>query len=118
MTTAAWVSVEASAEQKSGRLRKLEPSGVGERVRAGSVFTVAAHRCSEVFEPPGCVTLWRLLESTEEEFDARWEHWLDNAAEWAPFFLELPDPRERISAYHERFVEIQATQSRERDSDA
>ncbi len=57
--------------------------------QARSVFAVAAHRCSEVFEPPGCVTLWRLPEATEEEFDARWEQWLDNAADWNPFFEKL-----------------------------
>jgi len=57
--------------------------------QARSVFAVAAHRCAEVFEPPGCVTLWRLPEATEEEFDARWEQWLDNAADWAPFFEKL-----------------------------
>src|SRR5262245_39007618 len=57
--------------------------------QARSVFAVAAHRCAEVFDPPGCVTLWRLPESIEEEFDGRWEHWLDNASEWAPFFQRL-----------------------------
>jgi hypothetical protein len=57
--------------------------------QARSVFAVAAHRCSEVFEPPGCVTLWRLPEATEEEFDARWEHWLDNAGDWTPFYEKL-----------------------------
>ncbi len=57
--------------------------------QARSVFAVAAHRCSEVFEPPGCVTLWRLPEATEEEFDARWEQWIDNAGEWTPFFEKL-----------------------------
>lgn len=57
--------------------------------QARSVFAVAAHRCAEVFDPPGCVTLWRLPEDIEEEFDARWEHWLDNAADWAPFFQKL-----------------------------
>jgi hypothetical protein len=35
------------------------------------------------------VTLWRLPENIEEEFDARWEHWLDNAPDWAPFFQKL-----------------------------
>lgn len=54
-----------------------------------SVFAVATHRCAEVFEPPGCVTLWRLPESIEEEFDARWELWLDNADDWNPFFEKL-----------------------------
>lgn len=57
--------------------------------QARSVFAVAAHRCSEVFDPPRCVTLWRLPEATEEEFDARWEHWLDNASEWTALFEKL-----------------------------
>jgi len=57
--------------------------------QARSVFAVAAHRCAEVFEPPGCVTLWRLPEAAEEEFDARWEHWLDNASEWSAFFEKI-----------------------------
>lgn len=57
--------------------------------QARSVFAVAAHRCAEVFDPPKCVTLWRLPEATEEEFDARWEHWLDNASQWSSFFDKL-----------------------------
>ena len=57
--------------------------------QARSVFAVAAHRCNEVFEPPESVTLWRLPERLEEEFDAKWEHWLDNAADWIPFFQKI-----------------------------
>lgn len=57
--------------------------------QARSVFAVAAQRCSEVFEPPGCVTLWRLPQAMEDEFDTRWEQWLDNAAAWTPFFERL-----------------------------
>lgn len=57
--------------------------------QARSVFAVAGHRCREVFDLPGSVTLWQLPEALEEEFDARWEHWLDNAGEWAPFFKNL-----------------------------
>lgn len=57
--------------------------------QARAVFAVAAHRCSEVFEPPNCVTLWRLPESIEEAFDTRWEHWLDHADEWTTFFEKL-----------------------------
>lgn len=57
--------------------------------QARSVFAVAAHRCDEVFDPPGCVTLWRLPEAIEEQFDARWEQWLDGASEWTPFFEKL-----------------------------
>jgi len=51
--------------------------------QARSVFAVAAHRCSEIFDRPGMATLWRLPEVLEEEFDARWEHWLDHAEEWS-----------------------------------
>jgi hypothetical protein len=60
--------------------------------QARSVFAVAAHRCAEVFNPPKCYTLWRLPESTEEEFDARWEHWLDHAKDWDGFFQKLEKP--------------------------
>src|ERR1700681_4560873 len=57
--------------------------------QARSVFAVAARRCAEVFNPPKSVTLWRLPEAIEEEFDARWEHWVENAADWLPFFRKL-----------------------------
>ena len=57
--------------------------------QARSVFAVAAQRCAELFAPPNCVTLWRLPETIEEAFDARWESWVDNATAWEPFFLQL-----------------------------
>src|SRR4051794_1637457 len=78
---------------------QLGPYGAGALMRglprthhfaqARSVFTVAAHRCSEVFDPPGSVTLWRLPMDTEEAFDAQWEHWLDAAADWKPLFEQV-----------------------------
>jgi len=57
--------------------------------QARSVLAVAAHRCSEVFDPPACVTLWRLPEPIEQEFEAHWKQWLDNAGEWTTFFEKL-----------------------------
>jgi hypothetical protein len=57
--------------------------------QARAVFAVAAHRSAEVFDPPLSVTLWRLPEAIEEEFEARWETWLDHAGDWTPFFEEL-----------------------------
>lgn len=74
--------------------------------QARSVFAVAAHRCSEVFEPPGCVTLWRLPEPVEEAFDARWEHWLDNAGEWTAFFDKLETLSGTDLAAHLRSFEL------------
>src|SRR3954468_6536802 len=57
--------------------------------QARSVFAVAAHRCDELFSPPMCVTLWRLPEAVEEEFDARWERWVDDPDAWEEFFRAL-----------------------------
>lgn len=57
--------------------------------QARSTFAVAEHRCRELFDPPNCVTLWRLPAAIEDEFDARWEDWLDHAKEWAPFFEKV-----------------------------
>src|SRR5881275_22670 len=74
--------------------------------QARSVFAVAAHRCNEVFDPPGSVTLWRLPELVEEEFDARWEHWLDNASEWNVFFesLERIEPSDLVEVLGSRHL--------------
>ena len=62
--------------------------------QARSVFAVASHRCREIFDPPDSVTLWRLPETIEEEFEAKWEHWLDRANEWQPFFHRLESLQE------------------------
>jgi hypothetical protein len=61
--------------------------------QARSVFAVAAHRCAERFLPPGCVTLFQLPEALEEDFDARWEQWLDHAQDWTPFFERVSQLR-------------------------
>jgi hypothetical protein len=62
--------------------------------QARSVFAVAAFRCREVFDPPRSVTLWYLPEAVEEQFEAHWERWLDQADEWKPFFLKLETLKE------------------------
>ena len=60
--------------------------------QARASFAVAFHRCSEILSLPGTVTLWHLPEVLEEEFDIRWEHWLDHADEWNGFFSSLESP--------------------------
>jgi len=62
--------------------------------QARSVFAVAGNRCREVFAPPAGVTLWHLPEEIEEEFESRWEHWLDSADQWVPFFQKLENIQE------------------------
>lgn len=62
--------------------------------QARSVFAVAGFRCREVFDPPQSATLWQLPPLVEEEFEAQWERWLDQADDWKPFFLELETLKE------------------------
>ena len=57
--------------------------------QARAVFAVAAYRCREVLDTDGVVTLWQLPPSIEDQFEARWEHWLDNAADWRELFQRL-----------------------------
>jgi hypothetical protein len=63
--------------------------------QARSVFAVAAHRCTEIYDLPGSVTLWRMPEAIEQEFEAKWERWLDRASEWTPFFQRLENLQEK-----------------------
>ncbi len=57
--------------------------------QARSVFAVAQHRCAEVYSPPSTVSLWNLPVDIEDEFDLRWEQWLDESPAWEPFFADL-----------------------------
>jgi hypothetical protein len=57
--------------------------------QARSVFAIAAQKCDELFNPLDCVTLWKLPSAFEEEFDARWERWLDQPSDWNSFFEQV-----------------------------
>ena len=57
--------------------------------QARVVFAVATARCKEVFDPPQSMTLWNLPAAVEDQFDARWHHWLSERDEWRPFFEQL-----------------------------
>lgn len=60
--------------------------------QARLVFTVARARCEELFHPPECMTLWKLPADLEDEFDARWQDWLEVREEWVPFLERLEEP--------------------------
>ena len=45
--------------------------------QARIVFEVAKSRCHELFDPPGCMTLWHLPAEIEEQFQEHWQGWLD-----------------------------------------
>lgn len=60
--------------------------------QARVVFAVARARCDEIFSPPNSVTLWNLPPQIEDELEDRWQHWLDDASSWEPFFETISDP--------------------------
>lgn len=60
--------------------------------QARVVFEVARARCTEVFDPPGCVTLWNLPPTIEDQFDARWARWLEDRDSWTAFFVSIESP--------------------------
>lgn len=57
--------------------------------QARIVFAVARSRCQELFDPPGCMTLWNLPAEVEDQFEESWQSWLDEGDAWAPFFETL-----------------------------
>ena len=70
--------------------------------QARSVFAVAAYRCHEVFDPPDSVTLWRLPEAIEEEFEANGSTGSIKRMNGTPFFHRLESsegkrPQDRAS---------------------
>ncbi len=66
--------------------------------QARLVFEVARARCAEVFDPPGCVTLWNLPPAIEDQFDARWARWLEDRDAWSEFFAAIEPPPTDLDA--------------------
>jgi hypothetical protein len=57
--------------------------------QARVVFAVARLRCQELFDPPGCATLWKLPIDAEDEFEEHWHRWLAAPDQWQPLFDHL-----------------------------
>lgn len=90
--------------------------------QARVVFAVARSRCRELFDPPGCVTLWTLPAEVEDQFEERWHAWLANPDVWNPLVDQLTDPEEEdlLSQLAERSLitpeEIDAVQTMRRSA--
>lgn len=54
-------------------------------------FSVAAHRCQEVYHPPNAYTLWNLSTEIEDQFQDKWYEWLESVKEWEAFFKGIED---------------------------
>jgi hypothetical protein len=61
--------------------------------QARVVFTVAAERCRDIFDPPQAVTLWNLNAEIEDRFDSEWSRWIGQSSDWVSFFAELSTVR-------------------------
>lgn len=59
--------------------------------QARIAFAVARSRCHELFDPPGSMTLWNLPADIEDQFDERWQDWLDEGDQWEPVFAKLSE---------------------------
>jgi hypothetical protein len=57
--------------------------------QARIAFAVARSRCHELFDPPGCMTLWNLPARIEDQFEEHWQDCLDQGERWSPFFAHL-----------------------------
>jgi len=57
--------------------------------QARIAFAVARSRCHELFDPPGCMTLWNLPAEVEDQFEEHWQDWLDQGEQWTPFFEKV-----------------------------
>ena len=80
--------------------------------QARSVFAVAAHRCHDLYHPPGAVTLWQLPAEIEDDFDQAWATWIDEADHWEPFFRDVEEctadllsEMQRLGLVHDHHVE-------------
>lgn len=71
--------------------------------QARSVFAVATHRVTEVYERKDAVTLWRLPADVEDAFDTHWAQWIEQAQKWSEFFETLHDCSNDLVAELRRF---------------
>ena len=53
------------------------------------MFAVARARCNEIFNPPRSVTLWNLPAAFEDEFDSKWNSWIEERDGWESFFARV-----------------------------
>ena len=57
--------------------------------QARVVFSVARHRCREVYDHPHGITLWDMPAELEDQFESNWHQWLEDLDGWEPFFKEI-----------------------------
>jgi hypothetical protein len=79
--------------------------------QARVVFAVARDRSRELWNPPGCITLWNLPPEVEDAFEDHWQTWADEPDVWAPVFDALTTMRGELLNDLRRVDAITASQA-------
>jgi hypothetical protein len=91
MDVAGWWNTKGVLGRHGAALLKRGFPSTHYFAQARIAFAVARSRCHELFDPPGCMTLWNLPAELEDQFEEHWQDWLDQADQWGPFFEKLTE---------------------------
>lgn len=108
MDNAKWWNTNGLLSRKGALLMSRGFPKTHRFAQAKVLFAVARTRCLEVFDPPACVTLWKLPAEIEDGFDACWNRWLDEREKWEEFFdslQQLPSENLLESLAHFKLIE-------------
>ena len=86
MDAARWWNTQGVLGRRGAVVLKRGFPSTHRFAQARIVFEVARSRCHELFNPPGCMTLWDLPAEIEEQFEEHWQGWLDEGDKWASVF--------------------------------
>lgn len=89
MDAAKWWNTQGMLSRRGAVVLKRGFPATHHFVQARIVFEVAKSRCHELFDPPGCMTLWNLPAELEERFQEHWQGWLDETEKWTPIFQQV-----------------------------
>ena len=86
MDGARWWNTQGMLGRRGAAVLKRGFPSTYRFAQARIVFEVARTRCIELFDPPGCMTLWHLPAEVEDQFEEHWLGWLDNRDQWGAVF--------------------------------
>jgi len=89
MDAARWWNTQGMLGRRGAVVMKRGFPSTHYFTQARIVFEVAESRCHELFDPPGCMTLWSLPAEIEDQFQEHWQGWLDETEKWAPVFQQV-----------------------------
>ena len=89
MDSAKWWNTQGMLGRRGALVLKRGFPATHRFAQARIVFEVAKSRCHELFDPPGCMTLWNLPAELEEQFQEHWQGWLDETDAWTPVFEQI-----------------------------